>query len=273
MTTWNHSISWSKLELALRCPLALQKTIDKAPGARPTVSYWMDLGKLTQKVFELYFNQRVNLRQGGQSDEVLQGVADRTLASGYRKSLETTFPVGKTDVDLESEVKRHVGKGLQCFRELNVLDYRIDSESKWNALYAGLRTFAYIDFHYQDKSDAFWIWDGKGHQKENADPRQVQYYAMTLMAAGRKIGGGGLIYWEHGVRPIDLSHQALYRFWNDVVGPVKPLFNALKRGTDDFPATPSGEACGKCSWRDTCQFSFFRKPDAIVTDPTEVLLV
>lgn len=260
MTTWRYSISWSKLDLALKCQRALQFACEKTPAPGIPVTYWMDAGKLVQKTFELYFNQGLNLRPGGQKPETLQKAADRILSSPYRKNLNTVYPWEKNEADLDQQVKDQVAKGLETFRRMGMLDLKVQAEVMVNATFRGFRIFALIDFLRYGKSGAF-IFDGKGHREENADPNQVRYYALALAALDRKIAGGGFVYWDHGFRSIDLSPSAIREFIDNTLDPVRPIFEKLKKGTDDLPPDPSLEKCKKCTWKATCDASMYKKED------------
>lgn len=264
MTVWRYSISWSKLDLALRCPLALQKTIDKAPGARYQPTFWMDSGTLVQKTFEVFFNQRINLKPGGDRPEVIQRATNKVLTSQFRKELGTTFPEGKSDTDLDIMVREHTAKGLEHLREIGLLIRDVRSEVKWNSIFRGMRTFAMIDF-LTEGPDGIEIYDGKGHQKEDANPDQLRYYALTIASSGRKMAKGGLIYWQHGYREVDLSPPAIKLFADTTIQKVQPLFRQLADGVEKLEATPSEKACGRCLWSQTCLSSAVRRPD--VTNP------
>lgn len=265
MTVWRYSISWSKFKLALECPLALQNTIDKKPPDHEWPNYYMVKGNVVQKVFEEYFNQRVNLHPGGDTQEVLQKVVDRILMSTYYKGLTITYPDDIVEEDLHANVRHEVANGLEIFRSHKILHKRIRSEVKWNAVFRGFRMFAMMDFKLS-LPGGIGVYDGKGHKKKNADPNQLLYYALALIAGGKKVKEAGLIYWNHGYDPVNVSPKAIRVFIDEKLDKVRPIFEQLKAGVDVLSATPSDDACGYCPWKFSCEFSTKRRPE--VPSPT-----
>ena len=265
MTVWRYSISWSKFKLALECPLALQNTIDKKPPDHVKPNYHMVKGNVVQKVFEEYFNQGVNLIPGGKEPKVLQRVVDRVLSSLYYANLSITYPVDLTEKDLIESVRYEVRNGLEIFATRKLLNKPIKSEVKWNSVFRGFRIFAMMDFKV-DLEGGIGVYDGKGHKKQNANPDQVVYYALALIASGRKVKEAGLIYWNHGYEPVDVSLLAVRTFVSEKLEKAKPIFDQLKAGVEELPATPSEEACVYCPWKYSCVYSVKRRPE--VTNPT-----
>lgn len=265
MTVWRHSISWSKFKLALECPLALQNTIDKKPPDHEKPNFYMVKGNVVQKVFEVYFNQGVNLLPGGDSQKVIQRVMDRVLRSMYYKELNITYPRGKSEEDLVEDCRYQVGNGLEIFRTRKLLHKPMKSEIKWNSVFRGFRMFAMMDFKVALESGV-GIYDGKGHVKKNANPDQLLYYALALIASGRKVVEAGLIYWNHGYEPVDVTPKAIREFVGEKLDKVSPIFKQLKAGVEILPATPSEEACAYCPWSEfSCEFSAKRKLHSILT--------
>jgi len=265
VTVWNHSISWSKAELALKCQKALQYACEKTKTPGQPVTYWADLGKLVQKTYEMYFNQQLNLNPAARNVDVLERAARKVLASPFRASLETVYAFGKTPETLEAETIEQVRNGYPMLEELGILTKPVRSEVMVNSVFQGFRMFGALDFLYVEKGFSHVI-DGKGHQKENADPNQVRYYALSLMASGRKVGRSGLLYWRHGFREVDVSPAAMRVFIDEVINPIRPIFIKLKQGTEHFPANPSEANCKFCNWRTMCPDSVaYRTP---VTDVT-----
>jgi len=265
VTVWRYSISWSKFDLADKCPLALQKTIDKVPPDHEKPNYYMVKGNLVQKVFELWFNQGVNQRPKGDDPRVLQRVVDRIITSPYYKELGVTYPEGITEKDLVTKVRQEVANGLETFRTKDLIKRVVRSEVKWNSVFRGFRMFAMMDF-YLHVTGGVAVYDGKGHKKKNANPDQVRYYALALIAAGKKVKDAGLIYWNHGYEPVNVSPAAIRAFIDAKLDKVRPIFNQLKAGVEELPATPSDEVCGFCSWKYSCKFSAKRRPE--VPNPT-----
>ena len=264
MTVWRYSISWSKFKLALDCPLALQKTIDKMAPDHEKPNYYMVKGNLVQKVFEEYFNQGINLSAKGREPRIIEKVTDRVLESRFFVSEDVTYPAEINEDDLIASVQHEVKNGLEIFRSRRLLDKRIKSEVKWNAVFRGFRMFAMMDFLHS--SNGYAVYDGKGHKEMNADPDQLRYYALALIASGRKVREAGLIYWNHGYDPVDVSPAALRTFIDEKVNKAKPIFDQLKAGVETLPATPSDKACNWCSWKYSCEFSAKRRPE--VPNPT-----
>lgn len=252
MTVFRKSVSWSKFYLALECPLRLQKTIEKEYSVkfsqRPRAAA---MGKLVQKVFELYFNGGFNLKANGKRAEVLVKILDKVLPSSWavEEGIDSTF---------REEAVAQIEQGFEIVAGQMVLDYQIRSEVAMQAVYAGFRMFGMIDFLvYLPKG--ILLWDGKGNAKEDADVRQLLYYGLMLHAAGEKVLGGGFLYWKHGYRPIDLSAKALYEFANGEFQVGRAVLAKLAEGVQKLEAHPSSGHCHFCLWRDTCEESFYKK--------------
>ncbi len=260
MTTWRYSVSWSKFKLALLCPLQLQYTIDKKPHGRSDINYYMVLGKLVQLAFELYFNQKINLKDGGRSPKTIEKLADKLLSSNWIASQNVTYPTGKTEDDLKTQARDQIIKGFAIMERLKLTHYPVRSEVKWNAVFRGFRMFCMIDFLREGRKGC-WVFDGKGHSRMNADPMQVVYYALAVAAAGRDVAGGGLIYWQHDTYvPVDVSPKALRDFIDGPFAEGRAIFEELKDGVQTLPAKPSRSTCGDCSWKNNCPVSAVKLP-------------
>lgn len=267
MTIWSYSISWSKLRLALDCPRQLQHTIDKKKHGYGSQSYWALMGTLVQKVYELYFNQQVNLREKGRDDATIAKVADRVIDAVMKTNPEVSYRPDQTEEGLINEAKAQVISGIQFLKDAGILTKRVRSEVKLNGTFRGFRMFAMVDFLVEDERNGDEIYDGKGYAQENADPRQVVYYALNRASSGRKLAKAGLIYWKHGFREVDVSPKALREFIDGDIASVRPLLEELKKGvTGLLPTKPSPTTCGHCNWRDTCEDSLKKK-----TEVTEFL--
>ena len=81
MTQWKYPISWSRVSSALSCPRALQYSIDKTPPSFFSSNYYGFLGQSVQKVFELYFNNKLNQTQKGRSERTFQNLLKRYFKS------------------------------------------------------------------------------------------------------------------------------------------------------------------------------------------------
>lgn len=260
MTVWNRPVSWSKFKLALDCPRSLQYAVDKKPHGFADNTYYSALGTIVQFIFEQYFNQRVNLRQGGRNPKVIERVTDKILASNYIESLKVVYPYGKDRADLCAAVREQVTKGFLFMDKMGLTKYSVKSEVNWSSVFRGFRMFAKIDFLRHGSSGSY-VFDGKGHKEMNADPRQVLYYCLSVAASGHKIAGGGIIYWRHGYKNLDVTPAALKRFIDGEFAEVRPLFEELKTGIQGpMEARPSKENCKFCKWRQVCPDSAVRRP-------------
>lgn len=261
MSTWNYGVSWSKLKAAMDCPRQLQYAVDKEAPTSVGPNYHMELGKLVQYVFELYFNQGFNLTEPGRRVEVPMKIAQKVLDAPSTQALPITYPHNLDYDNLRADVLHQVEKGFPTFEEAGILDKRVRAEVKWNGTFRNIRTFALIDFLVRSpdpKDKRIGIFDGKGHSQENADEGQVHYYGLTVGLTNQQMYGG-LLYWRHGYREVDLSPKALQTFVKERLEPVLPIFSELKKGVTSLPATPSPSVCGRCNWKNTCKDSAYRR--------------
>lgn len=263
MTLWTHAVSWSKAKLALDCPRALQHTIDKKPHPITGTNYYRNLGTAVQFVFEQYFNQKVNLRPGGTEDEIILKVTDKIIKSKWYQALDTDLHPNRTQQEFDDTVRKMTLNGLKAFRDLGVLTKPLRSEHKWISTFAGHRIFVQIDFTYTHSNRGI-LFDGKGHGRKDADPRQITYCALAMAASGIHLDQpSGLIYWQHdpAFESVDVSPKALKQFVDGEFQEIKATFNLLKKGTHDpLPAKPESKKCNWCPWKDTCDASpYFRK--------------
>jgi len=268
MTFWRYPVSWSKLQMAFpeACQLRLKYTIEKKPIAYSTPNMYARLGNIVQFVFEQYYNQGINRKRKGRTEAVIMKVAERIWNSKWRTEMEITYPPTKTENDLYLMVMNDVIGGFREMVRMNMLTKPVESERKWGATFRGFRTYAQMDFCWEGES-GWWILDGKGHKNTNADPRQIQYYALTLVASSKKIAGGGLLYWKHGIKPVKVDPTALKKFVDEDFTPAAEVFARLKMGTDDLPANPSPKNCGYCGWRTVCDQSYYKKDRQDVREP------
>lgn len=253
MTVFRKSVSWSKFDLAIKCPLALQNTIDKKFSALwgiPTKASAM--GKLVQKVFEVYFNLGLNLAPNGQRVEVLFKVLDKVLADPWCQK-------EGVDPSMREAALPQIQFGFEQFATQKILSYPIASEVKARGAYMGFPMFGMVDF-VATMPGGLLVYDGKGHAKKNADPRQVLYYGLIFHAAKQRVMGGGFLYWKHGFEPIQLDPRTLHAFvQSEDFKRALGVFAQLRQGVDVLPATPSKNSCYYCPWRKTCEFSASRK--------------
>jgi hypothetical protein len=255
MTVWRKSVSWSKFELALTCPLALQKTIEKEYSSRfGAKSPHASMGKLVQKVFELYFNNTMNLKAGGQDPGVLQKILARVMASKWAEE-------EGVQADQEKEASELVAKGFAEFKTMGLLNKKVLSEVKLATQFQGFPMFGMLDFLVDGPIE---LYDGKGHAEETADPRQLKYYGLQLHSVGKTVTKGGFVYWRHGYRPMDLSAKGLYEFIHGDFARGKKIFMRLREGVNVLESNPSSSNCNFCNWRKTCADSYYKKTDVEV---------
>jgi hypothetical protein len=260
VTAWIHSVSWSKFKLALDCPRQLQHTIDRKPHGRGPSGFYQEAGSLTQLVFELYFNQQVNLKPGGRTEATQKRVIERVLNAPSTLQRPVSLPHNLTREDLNNRVRDQATRGFELMGKIKMLDLPVRCEVKWNAVFRGFRIFNMLDFLREGRS-GHWILDGKGHTNPDADERQILYQALGVAASGHNIAGAGLLYWYHGFKPVDTSPKALKEVADTTLEEARPTFELLKKGTHQpLEARPSPKRCGQCNWRETCEASVAKRP-------------
>lgn len=263
MLIFRKSVSWSKFKMALDCPLALQKTLEKQRYVISWPNEAQIKGKIIQKVWELYFNNKMNLHPKGRSVEVVMKVLDRVLASPWLVSEKLVLKNNSTDESFKADLQRVLAKAYEVVAQMKLLQYEVRSEVKLASVFMGFRMFGMLDFLVEVK-DGVMLFDGKGHAEENADERQLLYYALALHAAQKRVLGGGFIYWQHKYRPLDLSPLRLKQFVDDEFAKGRRVFEQLKVGVLELPANPSSENCFFCNWKRTCDSSVYKKQDVEV---------
>lgn len=266
MTVWNKPISWSKLSAALTCQRQLQWVLDKKPVTYSHSNYWASSGTLVQKSLELYFNQGLHLKPKGHSAEVVGRVVDKVMASPLFTALEVHYPPEKTPETLHAEVRKDAMAGFALMEAEGLTKTKVESEIKWSSGFRGIRLYAQIDFTARSEK-GLSLWDGKGHAKKDADPRQLLYYALAVASAGVRLDRGGFFYWKHGTVPIDVSPPAIKAFVEEHLDPLGDLFARLKTGiSEDLPTNPSPAACGRCQWKTNCPDSKYRRKEVTPED-------
>jgi len=260
VTVFRKSVSWSKFALALKCPLQLQKTLDKEYSHRYGVKTAPAAqGKLVQKVFELYFNGDLNLDPRGRRVQVLYNILEKVLKSKWAvgEELETFCSIeGFLD-----EVKSQLAGGYELFSSMGLLGYKIRSEVQMQVQFKGFPMFGMLDFlvfHPQGKI----LLDGKGNKEDTADPNQILYYGLELHAAGETIVDSGFLYWRRNFVRVPASPRALHHFVNGDFARGRKIFERLRVGVDMLEANPSSSNCNHCFWKSTCTESYYRK-DAV----------
>lgn len=254
MTVWRYGISWSKFKMASECPHQLLQAVKKTPYGEARPNYYMNLGTVVQKVFELYFNQGINLKEGGRTQEVLFKCAQKVVNSKWVAELGITYPPGKDEESLRSEVVAHVMGGFLQFQELGLLDKRLRAEVDWGSTFRNLRLFGRMDFVY-DTPEGVYIYDGKGHKEKTADERQLIFYSLVANASGKKVLGAGFLYWQLGFVSVDVSLPKIQAFIESDFNEASEYFHMLKTGVEFLPAKPESNRCWLCNWCRVCEFS------------------
>jgi len=257
MVTWSRVWSWSKVKAAGECPLQMQFAIQKVPRV-DLHNYWAELGLATQKIFELYFNQGLNMNPKLRNAKTLRVITERVLGTSKFRDLSISHPGEKDKEDLKKEIREDVQSGLKHLEEADLLRYPTEAEFWANGSLRGLRIGGMLDFIVK-KPNELVLLDGKGSIEENADPRQVQYYALVLMGQGRRPKSAGLLYWKHGYRPVDVTNKGLRDYIDEHLSIVMPLLKQVEKGAPEpLEAKPSKKTCRYCSYRFSCPESMYR---------------
>lgn len=155
-------------------------------------------------------------------------------------------------------------------KEAGLLDKKVESEKKWLGRYRDIGLFAMTDFTYEADLPYIDLYDGKGHQQQNADPNQIVHYALNMATTGLKPRRAGLLYWRYptdGVIDVDVSPKALKAYIDGPFEEASPWLRRLKVGTEPgelLPARPESQKCFNCWWKSTCPDSAHKK------EPVEV---
>lgn len=258
MVKWNKALSWSKVKMMLSCPRKLQYTLEQKPVGVPSPSYYRNLGSIAQYVLEIYFNQRVNLKSGGTEAEVIQKVITKVLNSKLVQTMDITYPPGKSRVDFDSEVRRHVTMGTEILRARGMLGREIDSEVKGVGELRGTRAYMQIDFVVKEGKYVS-VLDGKGTMKTGEDSRQLKMYAAIMMKRGVLIKEAAFVYWNVGeYEAVDVSPESIKKFLDSDWVEAQKIAALIGVGVDTLDARPSHTECWKCDWKTSCPESMFR---------------
>lgn len=260
MTIWNYGISWSKFKMALECEEQLRYAVEKAAPTRPSAGgFYQELGKCVQRVFELYFNQRVNQRPNGQKPESIDKIIRYLL--GTRSFLEpgVNFTPELSRERFRDEIYEMAWNGFQFLQEADLLRTNFQCEKGWPAVFRNHKMYGMLDF-YAEESDGVILLDGKATKEMNADPRQILYYALMIAATGKKIKRAGFLYYRFGLDPIDCSPPALRKFIDEDFARGRKIFDQLRGGTNEFIPHPEKLTCKWCNWNGRCKFNFKGEP-------------
>jgi len=260
MSSWNKAISWSKMVFALDCPRRLQYTLDREVISDPYPNYYSSEGKTVQKVFEFYFNEGINKTKEGRSTQTLRNVANRVLGSAWRQRLEIQYSGSQNTITFDDEIRSQVEKGRKIFEQLHVLERdNLAAEKKWTSVFRNHKIVGLMDFVTKGPS-GFYIFDGKGHKKKTADPRQLLFYALIVTASGEKVAGGGFIYWQHGFERVDIDPAKVSAFVRGELEEGFTLFTKLQQGiSGEMEARPKKSMCRYCSWKSKCPESPYKR--------------
>jgi hypothetical protein len=245
----------------LDCPRQAEYAVREKEGDPEAVrealgfNYHASAGTLVQKLYECYFNQRVNLRPGGTQPEVVAACCAKVLASKFAEKVigETTYPQGKSKAELLKFVATSAATGLTALFESGILGKEVRSEVPSAGSAGGRRIFAQIDFLVKTSAGSF-IYDGKINSAPTADPRQLWYAALTRTEPVR---GGGFIYWKLGkFVPVKFDAETLAEFKaGDFAKGMARWEPVMTTGVDTLEATPSWAACQWCSWGGRCRYA------------------
>jgi hypothetical protein len=266
MVIFDRHVSWSNFDIALTCPRKLQYTLEKRPTSIPTSSYWTVLGKVVQRVWEVYFANDVNLKKDGCTDLVVERVMARVLDHSSVKGREIPSVPGKTADDFWAECVSLVLTGLKAVRASGMMPLKIASEQRWRSVFKGFPMSCRMDFvHFDEDRKETQLWDGKAHTKKNANPNQLRFYALALYSAGWRTRHGGFLYWRHGFEEVDLTPSGLRDFVERDFARGRQIFQDLRQAQTLLEATPSKAKCNRCLWRNNCPDSaYFRKDNPMV---------
>jgi len=257
------------MKLAVECPRQLQHTIDKTPASYSGSNYHRELGIVSQYCWEMYFNQKVNLRgEAARTEQTILNVLAKVKTSPWYALRAIVPPFGLTMDDFDRELKEQMVGGRKVLHAAGLLDKPLRSEQKYVGRFRDIGLFAVIDF-INEEGQSVGIFDGKGHQKKNADPNQVKHYALTVASTGKTVARGALLYWrfgEEGYVDVPVQPKDLKQFVEEVLETAAPTIKALKDGVQLLPTKP-GNHCFFCDWKNTCEDSTTRK------DPVEITAI
>lgn len=268
MVIWSRVWSWSKVLAAGECPLRMQFAIQKVSRV-DLHNYWSELGLATQKIFELFFNQGLNMNPKLRTPKTLRIITERVLGSERWRKLDISHPGELDKDDLKKEIREDVQSGLKHLEKADLLRYPTEAEFWANGTLRGLRIGGMLDFIVK-KPNELVLLDGKGSKEENADERQVQFYALVLMGQGRRPKSAGLMYWKHGYRPVDVTNRGLRTYIDEHLSIVMPLLKQVEKGASEpLEARPSKKTCRYCPYRFSCPESMYQD-DGVYVETGEV---
>lgn len=270
-------LSWSMWKRIMDCPkqaeFAVRDRLGDPSAAREqtTPTYHADAGTIVQKLYELYFNQGVNLRSGGTSPEAVAKACRKVLESKWAREIiaATTYPRGKSEGTLRQLITSAAASGRQALFDAGLLEKAVRSEVPTPGEVDGFPVFSLIDFLVETPQGDY-IYDGKVNAAATADPRQLWYAAL---ARGRPVLGGGFVYWRLGkFVPVPMGADAVEKFrrgefaegrerWEPVMGP----------GVEELDPTPKFSSCRWCAWNGKCASAQTSKQKPINYDlPEEI---
>ena len=255
---WKNPVSWSRWKTALDCPRQLELTLERKPASEPRQTYYTLRGHLVQLVYTLYFNQKVNLRDKCRTPEALTRITDAVLQSPLMTRTVISYPKGKTEQDLRDTVHSQVQNGLLVLRSMGLLTKVMISEISINGKISNLAARGRLDFLRED-GNFVEVYDGKGNAEDDADPRQIMFYALMLISNGKKVRRGGFLYWQRHYKEVDLSLPRLKQFLEELRETAE-LFHSLRKGIGGPLKAIPGKPCYFCNWKRSCEVSKYFVP-------------
>jgi hypothetical protein len=256
--SWNKPISWTFFENLDTCPRKIEHRLRGVPDDTVWPSYYADVGTIVQKVYEVYFNQGINLKETAKEKGidlvVVKRVAEKVLTSKWAREVlgATTYPDGKEEADLVKQVRFDVENGRTALWNADILNKPVRSEVRSPGEARGIRIFAFVDF-VRKTDEGEEVYDGKSKSRPDADDRQVVWAALTRK--GVDVVKGGILYWRQGFHQVDVSTKAQLEFLEEHLDPLIPTIERLKTGVVSLEAKPSDGNCLMCRWNRSCEES------------------
>lgn len=262
MITYYKPVSWSRIKEALECPKKLQFFIDKTPP-RYDDTYYMAAGMVVQRAFELYYSKGIYKIKSRQSAETLLEIAKRLVEAKWAEvelKANLTFKQDRTPVSYWKRIETGIIGGWKVLAEENLVGTPLLVETMWRGKHEKLNIFAKIDFLEgpQTEDKVVRLYDGK-LSTHKQDLNQLLFYTLVLKSCGYRVKELAFIYYLTGkldrIASTEMGVNALLD--NFLITPewqrASKIFNALKMGVKELPATPERRLCQICQYRYTCQ--------------------
>jgi hypothetical protein len=258
VTYWNKAISWTKFNQSMNCQRQLQNTILGMPSPDfIDYNYYAVLGIIVQRVFEVYFNRRLNIQNKYRNAAFYDKLIERVWSAMSPEKDTVIYRDGETLSNLNEEVIFLSHKGFKTFSDMGVLGCTIDSEVPWRTCLRGLTLFSKVDFVHE----TFYgikIFDGKSNKARGILPDQLLFNSLTALGSSKTVISAGYVYWRSGFSKEDVSAPALKTFKDTKLLAQKPLFDSLQKGIKHaLPTSPSLSKCRFCKWGSLCSDSLY----------------